>query len=80
MKQYLLSIYQPDSDPPPANVLAEIMRDVRAGRRGVARSGGVGVLRRPSRAMVRALTGRRGVLTPQARSATIRLIPRPATS
>ena len=24
MKQYLLSIYQPDSDPPPANVLAEI--------------------------------------------------------
>jgi hypothetical protein len=30
MKQYLLSIYQPDSDPPPADVLAEIMRDVRA--------------------------------------------------
>jgi hypothetical protein len=29
MKQYLLSIYQPDSDPPPANVLAEIMRDGR---------------------------------------------------
>jgi hypothetical protein len=24
MKQYLLSVYQPDSDPPPANVLAEI--------------------------------------------------------
>ena len=30
MKQYLLSIHQPDSDPPPANVLAEIMGDVRA--------------------------------------------------
>ena len=30
MKQYLLSIYQPDSNPPPADVLAEIMRDVRA--------------------------------------------------
>ena len=50
------------------------------GRRGAAPSGGVGVLRRPSRAMVRALTGHRGVLTPQARSATIRLIPRPSTS
>jgi hypothetical protein len=30
MKQYLLSVYQPDSDPPPADMLAEIMRDVRA--------------------------------------------------
>ena len=30
MRQYLLSIYQPDGDPPPADVLAEIMRDVRA--------------------------------------------------
>jgi hypothetical protein len=30
MKQYLLSIYQPDGDPPPADVLAAIMRDVRA--------------------------------------------------
>ena len=29
MKLYLLSIYQPDGDPPPAGVLAEIMRDVR---------------------------------------------------
>jgi hypothetical protein len=29
MKQYLLSIYQPDGDPPPADVLAGIMRDVR---------------------------------------------------
>lgn len=30
MKQYLLSIYQPDGDPPPPDVLAEIMRDVGA--------------------------------------------------
>ena len=30
MKQYLLSICQPDGDPQPAEVLAEIMRDVRA--------------------------------------------------
>ena len=30
MKQYLLSVYQPDSDPPPANVFAEIIRDGRA--------------------------------------------------
>ena len=30
MRQYLLSIYQPDGGPPPAGVLAEIMRDVGA--------------------------------------------------
>jgi hypothetical protein len=30
MKQYLLSIYQPDGDPPPADVLAEITRDLEA--------------------------------------------------
>jgi hypothetical protein len=28
MKQYLLSVYQPDGDPPPADVLEQIMRDV----------------------------------------------------
>jgi hypothetical protein len=28
MKQYLLSIYQPDGDPPSADVLEEISRDV----------------------------------------------------
>lgn len=32
MKQYLLSIYQPDGDPPSADVLASIMRDVDAVR------------------------------------------------
>jgi hypothetical protein len=30
MKQYLLSVYQPDGDPPPADVLESVMRDVRA--------------------------------------------------
>ena len=30
MKQYLLSIYQPDGDPPPAEVLEKIARDVLA--------------------------------------------------
>ena len=30
MKQYLLSVYQPDGDPPPADVLERVMRDVRA--------------------------------------------------
>ena len=30
MKQYLLSIYQPDGDPPPPEVLEQVMRDVDA--------------------------------------------------
>lgn len=30
MKQYLISIYQPDGEPPPADVLARVMRDVDA--------------------------------------------------
>lgn len=30
MKQYLLSIYQPDGDPPPPEVLDPIMRDMEA--------------------------------------------------
>jgi hypothetical protein len=30
MKQYLLSIYQPDGNPPPPDVLQRIMRDVEA--------------------------------------------------
>jgi hypothetical protein len=30
MKQYLLSIYQPDGDPPPPEVLARVMQDVDA--------------------------------------------------
>jgi len=30
MKHYLLSIYQPDGDPPPPAILAQVMRDVDA--------------------------------------------------
>jgi hypothetical protein len=30
MKQYLLSIYQPDGEAPPPDVLQKVMRDVRA--------------------------------------------------
>ena len=30
MKRYLLSIYQPDGDPPPPEVLGPIMRDIHA--------------------------------------------------
>jgi hypothetical protein len=30
MKQYMLSIYQPDGDPPPPDVLAKVMRDINA--------------------------------------------------
>jgi hypothetical protein len=30
MKQYLLTIYQPDGDPPPPEVLDPIMRDINA--------------------------------------------------
>jgi hypothetical protein len=30
VKQYLLSVYQPDGDPPPPEVLGKVMRDVRA--------------------------------------------------
>jgi hypothetical protein len=30
MKQYLLSIYQPDGDPPPPEVLDKVMQDVEA--------------------------------------------------
>ena len=30
MKQYMLSIYQPDRDPPPPEVLEPIMRDIEA--------------------------------------------------
>src|ERR1700731_4073930 len=55
MKEYLLSIYQPDGDPPPADVLAEIMRGVRAVDEEL-RSAGAGVfsggLHAPSTATV----------------------------
>ena len=39
MKQYLLSIYQPDGNPPAPNVLEKIMRDVHAVRRELQAAG-----------------------------------------
>ena len=39
MKQYLLSIYQPDGPPPPDIVLTRIMRDVHALRDDMKRAG-----------------------------------------
>lgn len=39
MKQYLLSIYQPDGDPPPPAVLEKVMRDVEALNRELKAAG-----------------------------------------
>jgi hypothetical protein len=39
MKQYLLSIYQPDGDPPPPEVLEKVMRDVDALNRELKAAG-----------------------------------------
>lgn len=39
MQQYLLSVYQPDGDPPAADVLAEIMRKVNAVREELRTAG-----------------------------------------
>jgi hypothetical protein len=39
MKQYLLSIYQPDGDPPSADTLAEIMNDVEGVRQEMVAAG-----------------------------------------
>jgi hypothetical protein len=55
MKQYLLSIYQPDVDPPQAEALAEIMRDVNAVREEMRSAGAwvfSGGLHAPSTATV----------------------------
>jgi hypothetical protein len=55
MKQYLLSIYQPDSDLPPADVLAEIMADIGAVREELRSAGAwvfSGGLHAPSTATV----------------------------
>lgn len=46
MTQYLLSIYQPDGDPPPAEVLDPIMRDINAVERDM-KDAGVWVFRAP---------------------------------
>jgi hypothetical protein len=39
VKQYLLSIYQPDGEPPPPEVLEPIMRDVHAVQREMKAAG-----------------------------------------
>ena len=39
MQQYLLSVYQPDGDPPPPEVLDGIMRDVDAWRQELKAAG-----------------------------------------
>ncbi len=55
MKQYLLSIYQPDGDPPPPDVLEQIMRDVQALDEELRRAGAwvfSGGLHAPSTATV----------------------------
>ena len=39
LKNYLLSIYQPDGDPPPAPALQKIMRDVKAVRQEMEAAG-----------------------------------------
>ena len=55
MKQYLLSIYQPDGDPPSADVLTQIMRDVDAVRDELRSAGAwvfSGGLHEPSTATV----------------------------
>jgi hypothetical protein len=39
MKRYLLSIYQPDGDPPPPEILEPIMRDVEVVKRDMKAAG-----------------------------------------
>lgn len=39
MKKYLLSVYQPDGDPPPPDVLAKIMSDLNALRQELEAAG-----------------------------------------
>jgi len=55
MKQYLLSIYQPDGDPPPPEVLARVMKDIDAMKRELEAAGSwvfAGGLHPPSTATV----------------------------
>lgn len=55
MKQYLLSVYQPDGDPPPAEILDGIARDLQALRTEMRAAGAwvfSGALHAPSTATV----------------------------
>jgi hypothetical protein len=66
MKQYLLSIYQPDGDPPPPEVLDPIMRDVEAVNAELRAAGAwvfAGGLHAPSTATVVQLKGSEVLIT-----------------
>ncbi len=66
MKQYLLSIYQPDGDPPPSEVLNPIMRDVEIVNAELKATGAwvfAGGLHPPSTATVVQLKDNNEVLT-----------------
>ena len=55
MKMYLLSIYQPDGDPPPPEVLDRVMRDIEVMNRELRAAGSwvfAGGLHEPSTATV----------------------------
>jgi hypothetical protein len=55
MKQYLISVYQPDGDPPPPEVLQRVMRDVDAWEQELKAAGAwvfTGGLHPPSTATV----------------------------
>ena len=62
MKQYLLSVYQPDGDPPSPEILEPIMRDVEALRQEMKAAGAwvfAGGLHPPATAtVVRSATAR----------------------
>jgi hypothetical protein len=66
MKQYLLSVYQPEGDPPPPEVLDEVMRDVDALVRELKAAGAWvfnGGLHAPSTATVVRLQGDEVLMT-----------------
>ena len=65
MKQYLLSVYQPDGDPPPAEFLDQVMRDLDTLNDEIKAAGAwvfAGGLHPPDTATVLRLSGS-GVLT-----------------
>jgi hypothetical protein len=66
VQQYLLSIYQPDGDPPPPEVLGPIMEGVRAWREDLEAAGSwvfTAGLHQPSTATVVRVTGDETLIT-----------------
>ena len=53
MKDYLLSVYQPDGPPPPPEALHKVMQDIGAVIEDAKRAGVVGLQRRPASAGLR---------------------------